>query len=54
MENDQSLGFINDKLAYFEIKAESIGDKRAAYEDKNPIYQKWEGFLADFKTNAPI
>lgn len=38
MENDQSLGFINDKLAYFEIKAESIGDKRAAYEDKNPIY----------------
>jgi len=40
-------------LAYFELAAESIGDKRAAYEDKNPIYLKWQGFIDDFKKNAP-
>ena len=32
LENDQMIGFINDKLAYFEIKAESIGDKTGTYE----------------------
>ena len=41
LENDLLLGFIDDKVAYFEIKSESIGDKRAAYEDKKPLYDKW-------------
>lgn len=47
------LGFINDRVAYFEIKAESVGDKRAAYEDKYPIYQKWQGFVDDYIKIAP-
>lgn len=41
MENDQMLGFIKDKLVYFEIRAESIGDKIDTYETKSPLYNKW-------------
>lgn len=51
--NDQTIGFINDKLAFFEVKAESVGDKRSAYEQKYPIYKKWEGYLEDYRTNSP-
>lgn len=40
-ENDRSLGFIDDKLQYFEIKAKSIGLNNLPYEDKFPIYKKW-------------
>lgn len=32
VESDGTLSFINDELAYFEITAESVGKKRAAYE----------------------
>lgn len=41
LENDQMLGFIGDRLAYFEIKAESIGGKTDTYAQKNPLYQRW-------------
>lgn len=38
LESDQVIGFINDKLSFFEVRGESVGDKRAAYETKNPVY----------------
>jgi len=32
LEGDRTLGFIDNKLVYFEILVESIGNKRDAYE----------------------
>jgi len=52
-EFDRSLGFIDDEIRYFEIRAKSIGDLRDPYDDKHPIFQKWEKFLKDFKDSAP-
>lgn len=53
LESDRTLGFINDKLSYFEIKAQSIGKARLAYEQINPIFLKWQAFLDDYLSNAP-
>lgn len=30
-----------------------MGDKRAAYAQKFPIYEKWEGYMQDQNKNAP-
>ena len=51
-ENDRSIGFIDDKLSYFELKASSIGEQGWPYEDKHPVYLKWQGFLDEFKKNS--
>lgn len=53
LESDKTLGFIDDKLVYFEITGESIGKRRAAYASKYPIYLKWQAFLDDYLKNAP-
>lgn len=41
LESDQTIGFVKDKFVFFELQSESIGEKRAAYEQKHPIYMKW-------------
>lgn len=52
-EKDLTIGFIDDKLAYFELQSESIGDKRNAYEDKHPLYLEWQGYIEAYKFTAP-
>jgi len=41
LESDFTIGFIKGKLAFIQIYSESIGDRRAAYAEKYPIYKKW-------------
>lgn len=53
VESDGTLSFINDELAYFEITAESVGKKRAAYEQQHPVYLKWKVFMDDYLKDAP-
>lgn len=47
------MGFIGDKLNYFEIKAESIGNKFDTYNNKKPLYDKWQKYIDDFIAKAP-
>lgn len=52
-ESDQKIGFFKDKLVFFEIESESIGDKRSAYAQKHPLYLKWQGYMDKFNEKAP-
>lgn len=40
-------------MAFFEIKAESQGEKRDAYAQKHPIFVQWDEYIKDFNNNAP-
>jgi len=41
LESDFTIGFIGDKLAFFQIYSNSIGDRRESYAKKYPIYKQW-------------
>ena len=49
-----NLGFVGKDLRFFKISAESIGNPLAPYEEKNPIYEKWESFMVNYRENAPV
>ena len=47
------VGFIDNKLAYMKVTAQSVGNSRDPYDVKNPIYLKWENLVAEYNKNAP-
>jgi hypothetical protein len=50
---NHELGYLNDKLIYMKVKAQSIGNSRDPYDIKNPIYMKWEQLVQEYNDNAP-
>jgi len=47
------VGFVNRKLKYFKIMADSNGKSRDPNYIMKPLRAKWEKLIEDFKEDAP-
>ena len=51
-KEDTSIGIVKDELKYMKFTAKSVGGIWDPYYLKNPIFEKWEGLIANFSKNA--
>jgi hypothetical protein len=40
-----TIGFVGKDLVYMKVHSKSKGNPRDPYAQKNPWYEKWEGYL---------
>lgn len=51
---DNLIGYIGNRLAYFEIRVLSAGKIEDEGEVKETIYQKWENYIQNFRDNGTV